>query len=80
MPDKGTPSSSLLHHELSVVVVDLSSKQLFHCVGHFLTSPHHPSDVIARVIPLTLLTASAVPIGNDIGVLHDSIITFKLLF
>ena len=51
VPDKGSSGASFLHHELSVVVVDLSSQQLFHCPSHFLTSPHHPSDVVARVIP-----------------------------
>ena len=80
MPDKGSSGASLLHHELSVVVVDLSSQQLFHCPSHFLTSSHHPSDVVAGVIPLTLFTVAAMPIRNDIGVLHDSIISFKLLF
>ena len=75
VPDKGPSSTSLLHHELSVVVVDLSSQQLFHCASHFLTSTHHPSDVVARVIPQAESAVSTMTIRNGIRMLHNSIIS-----
>ena len=80
MPDKGASSMSLLHHELGVVVVDLSPQQLLHRPSHLLTSPHHPCDVVARMIPQTHAAVTTVSIWPGIGMLHNAIVSLQLFF
>ena len=79
VPDKGPSCACFLHHQLGVVVVDLSSQQILHGGHYLLTATHHSCDILSRMVPQAHSTGPPMAVISSIGVLHDLSIFLKKL-
>ena len=50
---------------------------LFHSTSNLLAPPHHPCDIIPRMIPQTQPATPTLPITTTKGVLQNTVITLK---
>ena len=69
VPHKRPTSVRLLHHKFGVIMVHLSPQQLLHSPRHLLATPHHPCEVVTRVIPQTHRAPPAMTIITRIRML-----------
>lgn len=74
VPHKGASCMCLLHHELGVVMIHLSTQQLLHGARHLMAASNHTGDVPPRMVPQAHPAVAAMAIWDHKGVLDDAIV------